>query len=149
HALLDILLQEEGVEASSTQRISRRKNTGSLPLSFAQQRLWFLDQWEPGSSIYNISTALRLNGRLHVSELEQSLNELVRRHEALQTTFGVLDGQPIQVITPSLTLPLAPVNLAGLPPSEREAEVQRLASEEAQRPFDLERGPLLRARLLR
>ena len=127
------------------------------PTSFAQQRLWFFDQLEPGSSVYNISTGFRVTGPLNVAALEQSLNEIVRRHEALRTTFGVADGQPVQVIAPNLTLALPMVDLSAgaqaglceLPEAEREAKAQHLAKKESQRPFDLVRGPLLRALLLR
>ncbi|MFB3092706.1 MAG: condensation domain-containing protein, partial [Dehalococcoidia bacterium] len=122
---------------------------GDLPLSFAQQRLWFLEQWEPNSSIYNVPVALRLTGPLNVAALEQSLNEISRRHEALRTTFSVVDGQPAQVIAPKLNLTLPVLDLRELTEIERDAEVQRLVVEEAQAPFDLAQGPLLRASLLR
>ena len=122
---------------------------GDLPLSFAQQRLWFLDQLEPGSPVYNIPRVLRLIGSLLVGALEQSFNEIIRRHEVLRTTFSAVDGQPVQVITPALTLTLPLVDLQELPESEREVEAQRLITSEARRSFDLTRGPLLRARLLR
>jgi amino acid adenylation domain-containing protein len=120
-----------------------------FPLSFAQQRLWFLDQLEPGNPFYNISTAVRLRGRLDVAALARTLRELVRRHESLRTTFSVVGGEPMQVISPAenFSLPLEDLSLLGRP--EREAELERLAGEEAQRPFDLSTGPLLRARLLR
>src|SRR5437016_649594 len=136
-ALLEALLQEEGVAPSAAQRIPRRKEINALPLSFAQQRLWFLEQWEAGKLLYNISRSLSLSGPLHKATLEQSLNEIIRRHEALRTTFPVADGQPFQFITPSLTLPLPVVELTALPQLERETETQRLIAQEAQRPFDL------------
>jgi hypothetical protein len=121
---------------------------GKLLLSFAQARLWFLEQLEPGSSAYNIPAAVRLTGSLDVAALEQSLNEIVLRHEALRTTFGMVSGEPIQVIAPvkALTLPL--VDLRSLPEATHQAEVERLATSEAQQPFDLAMGPLLRATLL-
>ena len=122
---------------------------GDLPLSYAQQRLWFLEQWEPNSSIYNIPVAFRLSGPLNVAALEEGLNEIVRRHEALRTTFATVEGQPVQVIAPHLTLTLPVVDLQGLPDTQREARVQELATQEAQLPFDLAQGPLLRTTLLK
>ncbi len=122
---------------------------GELPLSFAQQRLWFIDQLDPGNSVYNFPAAVRLKGPLNVVALKQSLNEIVRRHETLRTTFAIVDGRPVQIIAPALTLTLPIVDLRELPETEREAEVQRLATNEAQRPFDLAQGPLVRATVLR
>jgi amino acid adenylation domain-containing protein len=126
-----------------------QKATDVHPLSFAQQRLWFLDQLQPGNPAYSISFAVHLKGLLHVALLEQSLNEIVRRHEVLRTTFSTAEGQPVQVIAPSLILPLPVVDCQKLPEFKREAEVRRLATQEAQQPFDLTQGPLLRAKLLR
>lgn len=120
-----------------------------LPMSFAQQRLWFLDRFEPNSAFYNISRAFRLTGTLDVSVLEASLNAIVLRHEALRTRFEMVDAQPVQIITPSLVLPFEVRDLSGLPESERDEEVTRLLAEESSQPFDLEHGPLLRVKLLR
>ena len=122
---------------------------GDLALSFAQQRLWFFDQLEPGLSAYNIPAAVRLKGPLNLAALEQSLNEIVKRHESLRTTFGKVDGRPTQVIAPTLTIKLPVVDLRKLPASERETEVRRLVTAEAQRPFDLSQGPLIRGTVLR
>ncbi|MFO7587518.1 MAG: amino acid adenylation domain-containing protein, partial [Gemmatimonadota bacterium] len=118
-----------------------------FPASYAQQRMWFLDQFEPGSAFYNIPTALRLEGRLDAESLERAINEVVRRHEALRTTFAAVDGRPVQVVVPDLCLPLRRVDLAGRDDADREAA--RLTEEEARRPFDLANGPLLRATLVR
>ena len=132
-------------------RLTRQSapRNGALSLSFAQQRLWFLDQLEPESTVYNIPSAFHLNGALNVRALEQSLQEIVRRHEVLRTTFSMKAGRPIQLIVPNITLVLPVVDLFQLPEKEREAEARRLAAEEAQRSFDLSKGPLLRASLLK
>ncbi|WP_164021375.1 non-ribosomal peptide synthetase [Pyxidicoccus trucidator] len=120
--------------------------TGPLPLSFAQQRLWFLDRLEPNSPFYNMPSVLWLEGTVDVGALERSIAELLRRHEVLRTTF---EEGPVQVIHPPAPVPLAVVDLSTLPEDQREAEARRLAQEEARRPFDLTRGPMLRAMLLR
>ena len=120
-----------------------------IPMSFAQQRLWFLDQFQPGSPFYNIPSAIRLTGRLNAEALGRALNEIVARHEALRTTFRAVRGEPMQIIAPRLTLDAPLVDLQPLPQAEREAEALRLAQAEARQPFDLSRGPLLRARLIR
>jgi amino acid adenylation domain-containing protein/non-ribosomal peptide synthase protein (TIGR01720 family) len=120
-----------------------------FPTSLGQRRLWFQEQWEPGSALYNIPLALRLTGRLDVAALERSLEEIVRRHEALRTTFESVDGEPMQVIAPPPASPLQIVDLETLPGDERAARAGRLAREYSARPFDLIRGPLLRAVLLR
>lgn len=119
-----------------------------FPLSFAQQRLWFVQQMDPASSAYNMPMAFRLSGRLDVTALEWTLNEILRRHEILRTTFDVLDQQPVQLVAPSLTLKLSVTNLGTLPAPLREGEAERFANEESQRPFDLARGPLMRVKLL-
>ncbi len=118
------------------------------PVSFAQQRLWFLDRLQPGSSFYSMPTAVRLQMPIQVDTLERTLRELVRRHESLRTTFDEAGGQPVQVIAAPLALPLAVVDLRSVAAHLREAEAQRLAVLEARRSFDLARGPLLYATLL-
>ncbi|HYO57344.1 non-ribosomal peptide synthetase/type I polyketide synthase, partial [Archangium sp.] len=120
-----------------------------LPLSFSQQRLWFQDQLAPGDSSFNVTLAARVKGPLEVASLEWSLRELCRRHESLRTTFALVQGQPVQVISPEPGLQLAVVDLSGLSEQEREAEVQRRADEDAAWPFELTKGPLLRVQLLR
>ncbi|MCS6844354.1 MAG: condensation domain-containing protein, partial [Caldilineales bacterium] len=120
------------------------------PLSFGQQRLWFLDQLEPGLLAYNTPAVLRLRGRLDVDALRRSLNEVIRRHEVLRTAFDTVDGRPAQVIAPALALDLPLDDLSSLPDAAaREAEAMRRVTEEVRRPFDLSRGPLIRGRLLR
>ncbi len=120
-----------------------------LPLSFAQQRLWFIDQLQPGSAAYNVPAAVRLSGRLDVAALYRTLREIVRRHEVLRTSFAVQAGQPVQVIAPAVELPLFVADLSGLAPDRREAELQILSVEESVLAFDLRRAPLLRATLAR
>ncbi|WPB73702.1 amino acid adenylation domain-containing protein [Archangium violaceum] len=119
------------------------------PLSFAQQRLWFIEQLAPGSHAYNVIPHARLKGPLDVAALERSLAEVIRRHEALRTTFTQVNGQPVQRIAPELAFRLPVESLESVPEGERETVLQRLAEEEARRPFDLEKGPLIRGRLLR
>jgi amino acid adenylation domain-containing protein len=119
-----------------------------LPLSFSQQRLWFLDQLEPGSFAYNLAGALLLRGLLDAATLAGALSGVVRRHESLRTTFREADGQPWQVISPPAPFPLPIFDLSGLPPAAREKEAQRIATAEARRPYQLARGPLLRSALL-
>ncbi|HEU4880807.1 MAG TPA: condensation domain-containing protein, partial [Longimicrobium sp.] len=123
--------------------------TGPLPLSFAQERLWFIDRLEPGSTAYNLPAAWRLGGDLDQAALERALGEIVRRHEALRTVFAEADGSPVQVIAPfgGFTLPVE--DLSALSRADREAALARRVSEEARRAFDLAAGPLFRAVLLR
>ena len=139
--------KKEGV-SSQPQIVAQSRESNLFPLSFAQQRLWFLDQLQPGNSAYNISQPMRIVGSLNVAALEQSFHEVVKRHEVLRTTFTVVDGQPLQVIAPSLRFILAVVDLQELSQEQRESEVLRLASDEAQQPFNLTKGPLLRVTLL-
>ncbi|HZI03814.1 MAG TPA: amino acid adenylation domain-containing protein, partial [Archangium sp.] len=136
----------QGVQAPALTRVSRE---GLLPLSFAQQRLWFLDQLEPGSAFYNVPTAVKLEGSLDVTALRNSLDALVLRHESLRTTFHTQRGQPVQVIAPHGEMPLQVVELQSLAPAQLETEVRKLTTEHALLPFDLSRGPLVRALLLR
>jgi len=120
----------------------------SIPLSFAQARLWFLDQFQPNSSFYNIPLALRLSGHINIAALQSSIKEIIQRHEALRTNFAIVEGQPVQVIASTLTFQLQVVNLSHLSESQREIEAKRLATVEANRPFNLEQEPLLRGVVL-
>ncbi len=120
-----------------------------FPASSGQRRLWFIDRLEPGSPLYNIPLALRLTGGLDEPALAAALAEIVRRHEALRTTFDVEDDEPVQVVAPPGAFHVETIDLAAMPAAERREEARRLAAAEAARPFDLERGPLLRATLLR
>ena len=135
--LLELLLREDAGEDNS------------FPLSFAQQRLWFIDQLEPGSFLYNVCTSVRIEGRLVLRAFQRSFAEIVRRHESLRTTFRLVDREPVQVVADSGDVKIAVVALDELPPADRDDEVRRLLREEAQTPFDLSRGPLLRVKVLR
>ncbi|HEX7181603.1 MAG TPA: amino acid adenylation domain-containing protein, partial [Thermoanaerobaculia bacterium] len=141
-------LRREGRTVHS-QPLARRARPERLPLSFAQERLWFLDRLQPNSSVYNIPLALGLKGRLVWPVLAASLNEVAARHEGLRTTFALAEGRPVQVIAPVLLLDPAVIDLSGLPEGLRKRESKGLGVEEAARPFDLEQGPLVRAALLR
>jgi hypothetical protein len=123
--------------------------TSTLPLSFAQRRLWFIEQMGRAGHVYNICASVRLQGQLDEVALERSFNEIVRRHEALRTTFVMVDKQPMQVVVPALKIKTSIINLEALLEAEREPEVQRLLQKESKTPFDLARGPLLRVKLLR
>jgi amino acid adenylation domain-containing protein len=125
------------------------ERTRALPLSFAQERLWFIDRLEPGSALYNIPVAWRLGGALDEAALERSLGEIVRRHESLRTVFREVDAGAVQVIAPFAGFAVPVEDLSGLSEADREAAVGRRAGEEAARPFDLSAGPLFRAALLR
>src|SRR5437868_3123363 len=135
----------EGVAAA----IERAGREGEMPLSYAQQRMWFIDQLEPGSAAYNIPCAVRLSGRLDEEALRRSLNEIVMRHEALRTSFPSRDGAPTQEIHESGELGLEVIDLTKAEEGEREERLEELLAEEARRGFDLSRGPLIRARLMK
>jgi amino acid adenylation domain-containing protein len=134
------------MEAPPIEPVSRAQK---LPLSFAQQRLWFLDQLEPGNAFYTIPTAARMRGRLHVAALEAALSAMVRRHESLRTTFVNVDDQAIQMIGAPEQVLVIQTDLRGLAGQDLEPEIRRLIREEARRSFDLAKGPLLRVGLLR
>ncbi|WP_437589099.1 amino acid adenylation domain-containing protein [Sorangium sp. So ce1000] len=133
-----------GAPAAGAPPLVAAPRQGPLPLSFAQQRLWFLAQLEPDSAGYNMTAAVRVEGELDLTLLQESLAALVRRHESLRTTFGVASGEPVQVIAAEGAPAFEVVDLSATPAEERGAAVQRLATDRAERPFDLGRGPLLR-----
>ncbi|OKH20879.1 hypothetical protein NIES593_17275 [Hydrococcus rivularis NIES-593] len=138
------------VDATPVTAIPRiETNINEYLLSFAQQRLWFFDQLEPGNPFYNISAAVKLSGgAIDIAILEQSLKAIVQRHAALRTTFIAKEGKPLQVISSELTFPLSMVDLRELSKTEQTAAVQQLISQEARQPFDLSKGLLLRCTLL-
>ena len=147
--ILAFLRASSAVPLAAQPPLTRIARAERLPLSFAQRRMWFLDQLEPGSPAYNIHEAVRITGPLDMALLARSLNEVIQRHESLRTIFADVDGEPFQVIATARSIDLPVTDLSLLPETEREAEVQRLMVEESRRPFDLARGPLLRAGLLR
>lgn len=141
--LLRLLLKKEGL--GKTQPLARVDREQNLPLSMAQERLWFLEQLEPGTAAYNMGGALRMSGNLDIPALERALTHVVARHESLRTTFQTVEGKPAQVISVEQSIPLAIEELRSLP--NRESLLQELASREFAHPFDLEHGPLFRAKL--
>lgn len=147
--LLSMLMKRDRMRMKSKTKIPRRGPSNQCELSYAQHRLWFVDQLNPGNTAYIIPAAVRLTGRLDVEALERSISEIIDRHEILRTTFITIDGIPVQNIAPTLHLPLKKIDLMQLPEHEREAEALQLINEESQRPFDLSQGPLLRVTVLK
>ena len=141
-------LSPEEKRAALAKLLQKKAGVVSAPVSLAQQRLWFLDQLLPGNISYNIFRAWRLTGTLDRAALDKALDELVRRHESLRTTFSTVEGQPVQLIAPAAPRSWPWQVLSALPPEQREAQVRRLVLEEAERPFELVKGPLLRVTVL-
>jgi hypothetical protein len=146
--LLEARLKEKR-ERSRVPTIPRREGSGALPLSFAQERFWVLDQLDPGGAEYNIPLCLRLKGPLDAGILKECLNRIVARHESLRTRFFTEDGRPRQSISSPTPLELPLLDATTFSEARREAEVMRLCVAEVSRPFELRQGPLLRAKLLR
>src|SRR5215510_1093217 len=140
-ALFELLRKEKRQPAANG--IPRRSSAGPCPLSFGQQRIWFMEQWQPGTAAYNVVLPLRLQGSLDVPKLRRCLNQIVARHDALRTTIEVIDGQPKQVVADRLDLAIELEDTAGEP------EALRCTIAEAEQPFDLRQDPLIRIRLLR
>ena len=147
--LADQIQNLQSTSQSQTPPIQPVSRDGRLPLSFAQQRLWFLDQYETDRAVYNIPYALRLLGPLEVDRLRESLVRVVHRHEALRTSIAMIEGEPFQVIAATVEVDLPVVDLSDLPEEERDQRARTSAVAEARRPFDLACGPLLRAQLIR
>jgi amino acid adenylation domain-containing protein len=135
------------VTASIIKRVERSERSGGFPLSYAQQRLWFIQQLDPHSAAYHIPAAVRLHGGLDIAALERVLSEIVRRHEILRTKFAFVDGRPVQLVMPGGNMTLSRRDLSGR--EDRESEASRLVREEAERPFNLSEGNLFRATLVR
>ena len=148
HELFSLLLEEHGISRARRRKIEPTSLGDNPPLSFGQEQLWFLNELQPGSPVYNISKAHRLRGYLEVNALTQSLNEIIRRHAVLRTTFFSASERPIQVIAPSVHLDVPVLDLRELPVQDRKTEGSRIATAQAQKPFDLLHGPLIRVVLL-
>jgi amino acid adenylation domain-containing protein len=136
----------KSLQLASIQRVPRNR---PLPLSFAQERLWFLDQLEPGNPQYNAPLPMRLKGPLDAAAMGSAINEIIKRHEVLRTTFHLDEDRPVQGITAELTIDVPVIDISDVPADSREKEAMRLAIEEARRPFNLSAGPVVRASLLR
>src|SRR4051794_665924 len=147
--ILALLQGNDLVRRSAVPPPARIPRTGELPLSFSQERLWFLHQVNPDSSAYIIVSSLRSSRPLDVSVVQRCLAELVQRHESLRTTFVTRDGAPSIRIAPSIDIHLPLFDLRALQVGERRAEFARIRAEQTERPFDLERGPLVRVALIR
>lgn len=144
-------LKAKGLRLPQVDRIPRRprEDVNQFPTSIDQERLWFIEQLQPGNTAYNIFSASRIRGPLDAALMERVVNELIARHEVLRTTFKVVDDEPVQVIHPRMEIKLTPVDLQSIPLEKREQEALHLVTEDFSRPFDLEKGPLLRVGLLR
>ncbi len=147
--LLDYLLEDEGVETASPQGIPARDNPDEIPLSSAQTRLWFLTQLDPKSCAYNLPGALRLIGKLNFQALEDSINEIVQRHEVLRTRFMEIEGQPQGSVMSDVTVTIPIIDLRGQSSEETAEELERISQEEEETPFNLAKSPLIRLKLLR
>ncbi len=151
--LFELMLREEGMAddggAEAGRNIPRRGEVAELPLSLAQERLWFLDRLEPGNPTYNMPGPVRLRGALRPGRLAAAVAHVVRRHESLRTVFGERRGRSLQIILPEVAVEMPVADLSGLPARRRERQAERRAAAEGQRPFDLATGPLLRLLLLR
>src|SRR5690349_13417058 len=144
--------EKEKEQAEETQRIPRLpRESETYPLSFAQQRLWFLNQFEPESPEYNIPQAFRIEGELDPEVMQKALREVVRRHETLRTTFRTVEGEPAQVLAQvvDMEVPYVDARPRVADPADAWNEALRLAVADAREPFDLTLGPLMRAKLLR
>ncbi|HYL97392.1 MAG TPA: condensation domain-containing protein, partial [Blastocatellia bacterium] len=130
--------------ASKAGSIPKRKRFNNCLLSFDQERIWLIDRMQPGNPAYNIYSASRLLGPLNLEAWQRAINEMVRRHEILRTTFSTIDGEPVMVIRPEFTIEVALEDASGFPPDKRLPEAVRKINEAAAQPFDLERGPLVR-----
>jgi len=147
--LFELMLMEQGVDLSQLMIVPLDRTNTVFPLSYSQQRLWFLDQLEPNSSLYNISPALILEGQLDIEALQKSFNEIIRRHEVLRTSFDKTGDNPVQVIANQLEITIKQIDFKAISPDHSESDLQSYILAESQRPFNLSEGPLLRVTLLK
>ena len=147
-ALVSRLKQQRAAEREGAKAIPRRAAAAHYPLSFAQQRLWFLEQLEPDGP-YKVPAAFRLRGPLQVAALERSVNEIISRHEVLRTRFVEIEGRPVQIVAPRLTLSIPVEDLSRLPEVERAARLKQTSRRLREQPFDFVQGPLVGAALVR
>ncbi|HEY9800051.1 MAG TPA: condensation domain-containing protein, partial [Leptolyngbyaceae cyanobacterium] len=145
--ILSLLQNSNGKESDNQRPLVKVERTANLPLSFAQEQMWFLSQLDPTNPSYNEPLPLRIHGAVNVAALEYSLNKIIQRHEVLRTNFVTVNEEPVQVIAENLTVSIPVVDLQHLPESEREITCQQLATQEVQRPFDLASSALIRATL--
>ena len=150
----DAVCSKSICEAKLTRKLPRHAGSRLVDpaaepqLSFAQERLWFLDQLNPHSAVYNVPLAIKLSGHIEPETLERSINEIVRRHEVLRTTFATVDGQPVPAIKAHAQVHLEIKDCSSLPPNQRQVKARSLLNEAAETPFDLSQGPLVRATLV-
>ncbi len=148
-ALLEMRLSGHTPQRAKVQTIEKRPDGSGFPLSFAQQRLWFIYQMAPESVAYNMPTALRLEGILNLPALETAFIEVIRRHEILRAIYGESDGEPVMKINPVPAQIMHSIDLQSLDQAEQETRIKHLVDQEAKQPFDLEKGPLTRIQLLK
>ncbi|RPI02585.1 MAG: amino acid adenylation domain-containing protein [Calditrichaeota bacterium] len=147
--LLEKILQQQNIDLYKKAILPVSRERGRFPLSYAQQRMWFLDQWQPGNPMYNNPAAVVIKGEIDVQAMQQTLNALSRRHEVLRTCFDNEDGNPVQTIKAESTIQLQYLDIFAMPEEERQPLMRRELDEEAQAPFDLSTGPLVRTKLIR
>jgi len=147
--LLQQLIKKEGLDGPDTSTITRRQTQSPIPLSFAQQRLWFLDQLEPGNSVYNIPIACRITGPFQISLFQRSIDDIIHRHEILRTIVRKSNGVPEQLIKQHTTLPINVIDLTDTPDAEKKCQIRERIIIEGKKPFDLSHGPLIRISVIR
>ncbi len=148
-ALLEKRLRGEAAGRAASTAITRLGGDGPVPLSLAQEHLWFMAQMEPGNPVYHLPAAIRLLGPLDVSALERALNDVVARHGSLRTVFPLVDGKPMQRVLPEVHVPVPVIDVPEVPGEDREATLARMLRDEGGRPFDLENGPVARGTVFR